>query len=565
MLGSACTKRNPDAVTCGDSSDCASSAPICDPSALVCRGCVSNADCAAVGGGTAACDTDTGQCVECVVDAECGTGRCVDSRCVACEGDGDCADGVCVAGACVECRDGGDCAAGAPVCEAGQCVECAGDGDGTTETLPVCNLGTNACVECVDESDCGDALPVCDVSTATCIQCDGDAACPVDAPICDDGSCRACAESAECTDPSLGVCDDRGQCVECAADGDCASLVCDRSARQCVPESAVVYLQPGGAEAGCAGTMADPCGTVNAAKPLTTGVRDTLRFAPGTYPDEGLIIIGGVSLGSAVLTFVGEGATMPTDVSVGVGGTLTVAGMTVGDVDCIGALLAVDAELANLTAEGCQVDIRDSRFGQLRASAGSTVTLLRNRIQFVEQVPGLETQLAGGLWLTDSAFDVRNNVITRNGVTFGQLGTGTLVGGVRIDGALPAGPRRFDFNTVAFNAADGNAPLPGAGIHCEADVPVAVSNSIVVQNNLATGPQIVGCQVEFSIVTGGFDGTGNLADDPRFVNPDGDDFHVAPDSPAIDAADATDPPALDIDREPRPRGDGFDIGADEAK
>jgi hypothetical protein len=45
-----------------------------------------------------------------------------------------------------------------------------------------------------------------------------------------------------------------------------------------------------------------------------------------------------------------------------------------------------------------------------------------------------------------------------------------------------------------------------------------------------------------------------------FANPAADDYHLAPGSPAIDAAAATQAPATDLDGNPRPQGAGFDIG-----
>jgi len=51
---------------------------------------------------------------------------------------------------------------------------------------------------------------------------------------------------------------------------------------------------------------------------------------------------------------------------------------------------------------------------------------------------------------------------------------------------------------------------------------------------------------------------------PRFVDPEGWNYHVLPDSPAIDAGVAVPWLTSDIDGEPRPNDLGYDIGADEA-
>ena len=77
--------------------------------------------------------------------------------------------------------------------------------------------------------------------------------------------------------------------------------------------------------------------------------------------------------------------------------------------------------------------------------------------------------------------------------------------------------------------------------------------------------------VTYSDVQGGYDGTGNIDEDPRFVDENGGDYHLQPDSPCIDTGynDSPNLPAHDFEGDDRVLdGDGnvtaiVDMGVDE--
>jgi Cys-rich repeat protein len=103
------------------------------------RGCMANTDC----NNGRTCDTQTGTCVECTTDAQCMGRKCdpTTRSCVACLASTDCQQGMICSG--------GDCS---PGCTSNmQCGGGMGGGRGG-----VCALGLGVCVECVDNSQCGD-------------------------------------------------------------------------------------------------------------------------------------------------------------------------------------------------------------------------------------------------------------------------------------------------------------------------------------------------------------------------------------------------------------------------
>ena len=115
-------------------------------------------------------------------------------------------------------------------------------------------------------------------------------------------------------------------------------------------------------------------------------------------------------------------------------------------------------------------------------------------------------------------------------------------------GGAVHGPVQLDGCTLYKNRVGGSfgdGPLGGA-----AAGGASLRNTIVWDS----GPDALeaATSVEWSLVQGGWPGTGNLDRDPRFQDREAGDLHLLPDSPCIDAGD---PAQLD------PDGSRLDVGA----
>jgi putative cofactor-binding repeat protein len=109
----------------------------------------------------------------------------------------------------------------------------------------------------------------------------------------------------------------------------------------------------------------------------------------------------------------------------------------------------------------------------------------------------------------------------------------------------------------------------GNGVHTWSYVTLFLTNTIVVSHtwgitntNPASSTVAADHTLFWANTNDGIRGTNQVDGDPRFVNLDGSDYHIAPGSAAIDAgvnAGVT----SDIDGDTRPQESGYDIGADE--
>jgi len=86
-------------------------------------------------------------------------------------------------------------------------------------------------------------------------------------------------------------------------------------------------------------------------------------------------------------------------------------------------------------------------------------------------------------------------------------------------------------------------------------------NCVIYGNNVGIRGNV---DISYSLVEGGFLGTGNIDADPLFVDASNYDYHLQANSPCIDTGTNFEAPSSDIDGMPRPKGVWYDMGAYEA-
>lgn len=158
---------------------------------------------------------------------------------------------------------------------------------------------------------------------------------------------------------------------------------------------------------------------------------------------------------------------------------------------------------------------------------------------FVDNKAVFADSHGGGIYVNSPAtLEIRRSLIVGNSATGGVFaGYG---GGMRVE----AVGSTMDRCTVTANVVTGSSTL-GAGVYG----PLAISNSIIRDN---VGGQVDLATIQYSSVTGGAPGIGNVDLDPSFVESAMRDFHLDHGSALIDLGD---PASVD------PDGTRADMGA----
>jgi len=161
----------------------------------------------------------------------------------------------------------------------------------------------------------------------------------------------------------------------------------------------------------------------------------------------------------------------------------------------------------------------------------------------------------GGVYFSANDFNLQNVLITNNQA--GGFGGGIYMGDY-INGSLQN-------VSLVNNTAAGW----GGGIACVGISSVDISNSIVYYNEADNGSSIYLSQsaasISFSDIQGGWDGVGNIDEEPLFTGAGSNPFALSYDSPCVDAGTSDTSgmnlPMFDIIGSPRIWNNRIDMGA----
>jgi len=248
-----------------------------------------------------------------------------------------------------------------------------------------------------------------------------------------------------------------------------------------------------------------------------------------------------------------------------------------------------------LVTAGDRYLVRDNRFGGNTGGAGGGIAVYTATGTIAQNQIVDNTALVGGgmyLWGQASPALDRNVVMsnTAHGL-YNAAGGGLLI---NVDGGTSV---TVTNHIIAKNAA--GAGGYGGGVYCWRGDCVLINNTIVdndrgdnkkgvilgstyggthdIRNNIIVGHS-VGVELSSGVaaldyndyydnvvdVSGATWGSHHRTDEPQFEDRLAGDYHLVLTSPLIDQGDNTVNVPLDFDGDPRPRGGGMDIGADEA-
>lgn len=408
-------------------------------------------------------------------------------------------------------------------CVDNACVVPSCSTDGCSAEAPVCDITLDVCTGCTGPADCDQFdTKVCDVDSGRCVECVTASECTGIAPVCDEGACRGCVLDSEC---DSGACGDNGACVA---------------------ESEIVFMDSQGGDTGAC-TRAAPCQTIEYAIGQASIARSHIVLALGTYSD-GDVDITPANTTAPRLTFHGSGATLTgaSEDTIGVTVPATFRNVIISNTGGGRALSTASAQIVldhvqisgptGLTIDG-SVTAHDVT---IEATSGDAISLFTGSLDLDRAT----------LRSPSHVIDVGNNttMLIKNTVIFGSSD-------VAIDAIGASGALEF----VTITKVGVSSTVNAAGLLCGPNL--AVRSSIVWTPG-ALKPPISGACTLTDVLAGPTAVAGAGNQDPLFADPNANDFHLGPGSPARDAVNAG--PPFDFEGEARPQGERFDIGADES-
>jgi len=265
-----------------------------------------------------------------------------------------------------------------------------------------------------------------------------------------------------------------------------------------------------------------------------------------------------VMIGGKTVDIVGHGASLRVN-----GIDASVISVTSGDLSIDGLRIfgsGGPSKPAGVSCTGVSPTSRTRltlRDATVESNAGAGVAT--NQCDLVIERSAIRGNAVLGLDILRSGFDVTNTFIVKNR---GAESTG----GVLITQPPAGATTRFAFNTVANNDnASGGEP---AGVRCEGGAVSTRFSSSIVYGNTSAAQQVDGtnCKWSYSLLQNvPANSDGNIDEVPGFVDPNGNNFHLAATSEAREKADPAFPMTIDFDGDPRPlpAGQKPDCGADE--
>ncbi len=165
---------------------------------------------------------------------------------------------------------------------------------------------------------------------------------------------------------------------------------------------------------------------------------------------------------------------------------------------------------------------------------------------------GGDSGRGGGIYnISSGAPQITNCTFQNNSAGAGGLGGSGGLGG---DGGTGGGAGGDGWNGADGSSGSSGSSGSGGGICNEGDIS-SLTNCILWGNTVSGASDQIHntgtIDVTYSDVQDGYDGEGNIEDDPLFVDAEEGNLRLEPDSPCIDRGKDSDAPLLDKDGNPR--------------